>query len=206
MKTDGVKLVLVTLIVVCLGCIGVAGMILVADTIVDTLWYTVIIALVSLVAGAIVASRMEGLTELSNRFANFGIAAVGIFILLFAGVAAVNYSTAEFDVLGERASVTVTRKFTETKHHTYRNGRHGYTRGAPYKVYCLELDLPTVGERKFETFKSNYDQVSTGDTVTIGISRGCLGMRVVNSASIRPLHPRKPKLRRRCRFFGTTPD
>lgn len=195
--------VLLICFIVFLFVVGVFGWIMLRETIVSTGLYLGIIAIPAVIAGVIIGMRMGRVTGFTNTLINILFTAVSIWILIGSGLIALNFFTARSSE-GEMERAIIEKKFTQTRYRTERNGRHGVSRGAPYKVYNLRLYHPAVKNRTFEVSKPVYDAVSKEDTVLINISRGCLKMRVMDIHHLKPLHPRKKKSTRRCKFFGTS--
>lgn len=94
-----------------------------------------------------------------------------------------------------RMDMTVERVYTETRYHTKRVGRRTYSRGAPYKVYRIDITTPDGRSRGFDVKKKIYDRVSKGDTIELDVYRGILGMTVFNAGDIH-LKPEMTKERK----------
>lgn len=86
-------------------------------------------------------------------------------------------------------SGTVTRLFTETRHHTRRVTRRYYVQGPPYKVFRMTADLPGIGKKSMDIKKNQYDRLIIGDTVRLEIEKGLLGITTYNPKSLKlPKH------------------
>ena len=142
-----------------------------------------IIGFISLVTGVVMANRWEKITRIRHYILNFGIHVVVFGLILSFMVLLINYTTAGLSKVPP-TEVTVEKKMTKTRYRSKRVGRRSYTRGEPYNVYFLELDIPERGEHSFQVSKSVYSSVKKGESATIKISRGALGMSVIDPNSI----------------------
>lgn len=98
------------------------------------------------------------------------------------------------------ADVVVARCYRETRYHTRRVSRRVYTRGAPYYVYCVEIDVNRDNRCTLEIPKKKYDRIYKGDTLRVDIKRGLFGMDVIDPATLKVSPDRlkkKPKGKRR---------
>lgn len=105
------------------------------------------------------------------------------FPLLLCAALTVNLFTADKNPVNTEA--VVERVYTETRYHTKRVSRKVYTRGAPYTVYCVEIQFPEGERRHFDIKKKVYNRLSKGDTVSVDVKKGALGMRVFNGSEMR---------------------
>lgn len=83
----------------------------------------------------------------------------------------------------EQIATEVTRVYKETRYRTKRVSRRVYTRGAPYKAYRMEIEIPGKGRRSLDISKKIYDRVMKGDTIGINVFTGPLGIRMFESGS-----------------------
>lgn len=81
--------------------------------------------------------------------------------------------------------VVVTRVYREQHYKTKRVGRRTYTRGAPYWVYCMDVELADGRMKTVSISKKRYRQVDKGDTVGLATRRGIAGIDVIAPANIR---------------------
>jgi hypothetical protein len=104
------------------------------------------------------------------------------FPLLLCTALTVNLLTADKNPVNTKA--VVEKVYTETRYHTKRVSRKVYTRGAPYTVYCVEIQFPEGKKRHFDIKKKVYNRLSKGDTVSVDIKKGALGMRMFNGSEM----------------------
>lgn len=110
--------------------------------------------------------------------------AVAVTVICLFGYYLVNYLTARQAPL-RFDDVLVTNVYRERHYKSKRVSRRVYTRGAPYWVYCMDIELAD-GRRKSVTIsKKRYKQVDAGDTVELATRRGIFGKDVVFPANIR---------------------
>ena len=153
----------------------------------------------------LIGRRWKSLSGINTSIINI---IIGALIICVSGAGAfltTNFIGVDRSVVQQR-DVVIADRSQATRYKTRRVSRKVYARGAPYKVYFVTLDIPSVGKRKMEVTKSVYDRVRSNDTASIAISRGMLGWPVIITDSIRPKHPHPQghKSQRRCRFFGTS--
>lgn len=139
---------------------------------------------------------------------NFAVNTIVMTLLLSDLYLGVNYFAADREEM-PRQEATISRRYTKTRHRTRRVSRRVYAQGEPYKVYFLELqpvgDANITPGREIEVTKTLFDKCAKGDTATIAVGHGRLGLDIIDTHSIKLLHPRaKYGPRRRCRFVGTS--
>lgn len=81
--------------------------------------------------------------------------------------------------------VVVTRLFTETRHHTRRVTRKYYVQGPPYKVYRMTFEIPEYGKKSMDIKHKQYASLIVGDTVSIEIKKGILGITTFDPKSLK---------------------
>lgn len=128
---------------------------------------------------------------------------VALSALLSAVILSVNYFCARNEnFISEK--VIVEEKIRKTEYTSRRISRRVYTRGNPYYVYEVELRFLSPDfagkDKTVRISKKLYDSVRRGDTATVSLGHGALGMPVFNDRTLTPLHPRK-KIRK-SRFPG----
>lgn len=84
----------------------------------------------------------------------------------------------------QKARASVTRLYTQTRHQTKRVSRKHYTQGPAYKVYFMEFDIPEIGTKDVECSHTDYKRLMKGDTVTLTVGTGLLGLRYIDPKSI----------------------
>ena len=100
-------------------------------------------------------------------------------LVLSALLLGVNYLGVEYGSLPQEKAVVV-RKYSETRYHSKRVGRRTYSRGAPYKVYKMEVEFADGLKRDFPLVRERYGRIHKGDTILVGRGRGILGMPVID--------------------------
>ncbi len=142
-------------------------------------WWPV--ALVSAVVGAALSRVMSGfwmwLTDTSSRW--FGVvcgmvAMTGVAMLSFYGTNA----WAADETVTVQASVE--RRYTQTRYHSRRVGRRTYARGAPYKVYKVEVRLPDGQLTTFDVGFERYNRARKGKQIPVELTHGLWGADVVS--------------------------
>ncbi len=155
------------------------------ETFVNLWLFWGIILFVSVGTGLILGQRWSKVTKVSNFALNLGVHVVVFALFIAAAVLIVNYTTANLDSVPE-TKVLVEKKYTKTRYRSKRVTRKTYTRGEPYKVYFIDLEIPHLGERSFEVPRKVYTSLSTGDTATVRLGRGLLGLPVLDASSASP--------------------
>lgn len=185
--------------------LGGTVMWLMSQTVVNLPLFIGVIVVIAAGSSAVLAKRWERVTGIRNYVVNFLVNLVVAGLVLSALVLGINYTTAD-TFSNEPELVTISRKYTKTRYKSKRVGRRHYTRGEPYKVYFLELEIPDIGSRQIEVSHKLYGSVRDGDTLTLRTGRELLGMEVTDTKTLTPLHPRTKTGGRkgRCRFFGTS--
>lgn len=118
------------------------------------------------------------LTGSESVWINFPAHAVFFTGMVLFAIYALNYYCADPATAHEEQAV-VARRYTKTRHRTERVGRRGYRQGAPYKVYFIELDFPGGRSKDMELSRSQYVSRHKGDTVTLSLREGLLGLTVI---------------------------
>ncbi len=112
------------------------------------------------------------------------IQAVAVTVICLFGYYLINFITAQqapvrFD------DVLVTRVYREKHYKSKRVGRRHYTRGAPYWVYCMDIELADGRQKSVTISQRRYKLVDAGDTVGLASRRGIFGKDVIAPANIR---------------------
>lgn len=181
---------------------GISSML--ESTMINTWLFFGIVAFVAAATGTVLHRPWGKLTGTDRFYVNFPLHVVVSGIVLSAALLMGNYFATDFDRLPcER--VIVEKRITKTRYKTKRVTRRTYTRGAPYKVYYLEISLPGGEHKEVYVPKKLYDKARKGDTATVRIGRGALSFPVFNPHSLELLHPHlKKKKASRCKYFGTS--
>ena len=78
----------------------------------------------------------------------------------------------------------VTRIYSETRHTTRRVSRRTYVQGDPYKVYFAEVCLPSGRLKSISINNRQFRRLHKGDTITLKIGRGALGLPVIRRRGV----------------------
>ena len=106
------------------------------------------------------------------------IQAVAVTITCLFAFFLVNFLTAQKAPV-QFQDVIVTRVYREQHYKTKRVSRRVYTRGAPYWVYCMEIELADGRHKTVTISKKRYKQVDKDDTVGLATRRGIAGIEVI---------------------------
>lgn len=174
------------------------------STMVNTWIFFGVIGALGAATGTVLHRPWGKLTGSRKFYLNFPLHVVVFTVVMSAALLMGNYFATDFDKLPVER-VIVENRLTKTRYHTKRVTRRTYTRGAPYKVYYLEISLPDGKRKEVYVKKSVYDKARKGDTATVRIGRGALSLQVFEPRSFRLLHPHvNKKSSSRCKFFGTS--
>lgn len=181
---------------------GISSML--ESTMINTWLFFGVVAFVAAATGMVLYRPWGKLTGIDRFYVNFPLHVVVSGIVLSAALLMGNYFATDFDRL-PRERVIVEKRITKTRYKTKRVTRRTYTRGAPYKVYYLEISLPGGEHKEVYVPKKLYDKARKGDTATVNIGRGALSFPVFNPHSLELLHPHVNKKKTsRCKYFGTS--
>lgn len=75
--------------------------------------------------------------------------------------------------------VVIERKFTQTRYRTRRINRRTTGRGAPYKVYYVDLTMPDGSLKTLQMPKDNYLKLRSGDEAEVTLAKGLFGVTVI---------------------------
>ena len=111
------------------------------------------------------------------------IASTGLFMGLILGVNYFGRNTS--DSVTVRAEVI--KVYSETRYRMKRIARNRYTRGEPYQVYFMDVQLPNGSEckksislQRYNRFAwSNYKHRIRPDSVDLRLTKGAFGMKVI---------------------------
>lgn len=115
------------------------------------------------------------------------IAAAGLFLALILGVNYFGRNTS--DSVTVRAEVV--KVYSETRHRMKRVARNRYTQGEPYKVYFMDVRLPdgreckrSVSLQRYNHYaRSNFRHRESPDSVNLILTKGALGMTIIERES-----------------------
>ncbi len=157
-------------------------------------WILLLLTLVVTVPLALPLRRFwRWLTQRDSIAVNLLCHIIIVYPLLLCTALIVNMACAENH--GEKIRVKTTRLYTETRYHTKRVSRKVYTRGAPYTVFCIEIEMPDGSHRNFDIKKKKYDSIDVGDTVAIPVRSGALWLDVLDPYALE--YTKKAKKRKR---------
>ena len=174
------------------------------STMIDPWAFFGVVVALGVASGTVLHRPWGKLTGSGKFYLNFPLHVAVFTIVMSAALLTGNYFATDLDRLPTER-VIVENRLTKTRYHTKRVTRRTYTRGAPYKVYYLEISLPDGKRKEACVKKSVYDKARLGDTATVNIGRGALSFPVFDPHSLKLLHPHvNKKSAPRCKFFGTT--
>lgn len=196
MKTVMKYVRIVLAVVVLLAIVGWT-MMLYKDAVIE--WW--IVPAVTLVVGAATGLHMwrmwRWLTGDDGKWLNYACHVVVTAIMLSWMFFAAN------DLLADRSterleSGVVKGHYREERRKTRRVGRRYVATGEKYYVYKLRIELES-GESKFITVNTQrYSRVHNGDSLTVPVMDGLLGITVIHTDSIK--FKTRPKARRKSRL------
>lgn len=136
----------------------------------------------------------QRITGNGNSLLNYVLHTVMVSLVICSGLYLANRLWATDD--GTTADATVTKLYSETRHHTRRVGRNRYVRGEAYQVYFATLRFGNGAECDIPVDYSRYRRMRAGDDVAVGVLHGALGYDVLNPSEIgytprRSARPRK---------------
>lgn len=99
----------------------------------------------------------------------------------------------------------VTGHFREERHRTRRVGRRYVATGEKYYVYRLQVKLPSTDPKMISVTYDRYRNVRDGDSVTVPVRDGFLGVTLLEVDSMKfQAHP-KVRKKSRLKYFGRRP-
>lgn len=191
---------------------GVAFLIFLAGGVVFMLDCTVVnpwllfgvIGVMAVISGGAAWPLWSKLTSTRKVYINFPVHVIVFTIIAAAIFLFTNYFAADYTAYPP-AKASIERVYWQQRYRTRRVSRRTYVRGAPYKVYFLDIALAEDGTvKKVPITKTKYDLAHKGDSVELNIGKGFFGCRVINESSLKLLNPRSNKKSRRCKFVGTS--
>ena len=120
-------------------------------------------------------SVITGTKRLPVNIACHLVAATGLFMSLLLGINFWGRNVAETKT--ERISIT--NVYSEERHRSRRVGRRYITNGEAYKVYYIDVDLPGGYSKSMQVSPSKFRNYHKGDSVTVKLTPGALGMTIV---------------------------
>lgn len=189
--------VLIGVILLLLGGIGA----ILEVTIVNTPMLCAGVTLFSLFISPVIGNRWQWLTQTRSKAINWSLNVVVCSIMGIAAVLMVNYFGKSEGSLHPTPAV-IERCYKETKYQTRRVSRKVSVRGAPYKVYRLEIRIADHF-KNIKVDKKMYDEAAKGDTLYLDYGRGALGIDIIDKDGAWLNTPRV-KRKSRCRGIYTT--
>lgn len=211
LKTIGLWLG-VTLLILLAGAVWV----MLEYTLVNTWIFLGCILMISCVLTSLCHKLRRLPAIFSNKALNLITTTLILFVIISGATLTANYFTADFDHEPPTKAI-IERKYQQTRHRSRRSGRHSYEQGESYQAYFVDLRLLSPADStltqnhtqslkqtsmqgknntlKIELTRKPYSKIHKGDTATVSISKGILGLRVISPATLHPLHPHKAKTR-----------
>lgn len=150
------------------------------------LWGMTLGSLTVIIAGSVFLAALSGLpiynkwrvitgtSRLSVNILCHLVSATGFFMSLLLGI---NYwGRHSDDTKTER--VAVVRVYSEEHYRSRKVGRR-YVKGEPYKTYYIDVSLPGGYEKPMTVKPEKFRSYHTGDSVTVKLTPGALGMPIV---------------------------
>lgn len=170
-------------VAIVLFCVAGSRVIL-SETLVEWWMPVACVAVVTVAAGVPMMRVWPRLTGRRNAVISWLCQLIIVGPVLLCIVLTANMACAS-DSSAVTVDVLVSRCYRETRYHTRRVSRRVYTRGAPYYVYCVDLDVDGRRRCTLEIPKKKYDRIYKGDTLRVDIKRGMLGMSVIDPATLK---------------------
>ena len=95
--------------------------------------------------------------------------------------------------------------FREERHRTRRVGRRYIANGEKYYVYKLEVQLEDGQKKMLDVPYSRYNNVRNGDSISVPVLDGLLGVTVMETDSLKYHTRPKAKRKSRVKYFGRKP-
>lgn len=192
------RAILATIVcLVSLGCYGFS-ITLHHDTLINGWWPLGISAAVAIITSLWGWQLWKWLTDMRAVWVNcivHIIVTTSVLLLLFYSI---NY-------YGSRPSSEITRdveitsRYYKIHHHSNRTGRHSYSRGAPYKVYFIQITFPSGRTKDLQLPYSEYRRLHKGSHLSLQLQRGFFGIPVIknlhHSIADHPAPTPRPRLR-----------
>ena len=141
-------------------------------------------AVAGLLLGIVTRRAFGLLTGFASRAVNYATASAVCAGVVLASLYAVNFFCSSASTLHEEC-VPVERLYTETRHHTKRISRRTYGRGEAYKVYFAEIRFADGRRKSISVRAEQYRRLHVGDTLTLRLEEGALGMAVLTRRGLR---------------------
>jgi len=164
-----------------LALLGIGGSAAALNYLLTAWWIPITVVLIMTVMLALPMRRLwQWITGTYNTAINLLCHILFTLPLLLCAILTVNLATSGKDAQATEA--VVEKVYTETRYHTKRVSRKVYTRGTPYTVYRVEIKFPQGMKRHFDIKRKLFNQLMKGDTVSVNVSKGALGMKVFNGS------------------------
>lgn len=164
------------------------------DTIVEwwkPLWISLVIAtLPGLALGRLLEVGDMGL----NRVACYCCGVVAMMSVVTGSFYMLNYFGADSDSL-ETVDAEVSRRYSEQHYQVRRVSRYATSRGRPYHVYYIGLDIPGKGEKVLQVTLERYNKIKKGASMSIDVESGLFGVPVMKEVrKVKPSTKAKRKV------------
>lgn len=135
----------------------------------------------------------QSLTNSTNVLINGIAQTVSMIGLLMATFYVINYATSRTNP--EQHEHGVAQKvYWEQRYRTRRISRRTYTKGEPYKVYFIDVELNSGKKKSIELTYRQYKKYHKGDSLDIPIREGAFAP-VLDRIHILPAKKKSPKIR-----------
>lgn len=78
-----------------------------------------------------------------------------------------------------KEKVEVVKVYREKHYQSKRVSRRTWTRGAPYYMYYIRVDVPGSRQKDLSVTLAQYNRIHKGDSVTLTLAKGLLGIPVI---------------------------
>ena len=182
--------------IVCLAALGCFGLsvALQHDTLING-WIPVSVAAVLGIGTSFMGWKLWiWLTDSRNMWINAAVHAILAAGVLLAAFYSINYWGRDDDT-SHIEKVKVTSRYYKLHHRTERNGRRSYSRGAPYKVYFIQVTFPDGRTKDLQLPYSEYSRLRKSDIIDIELATGFFRIPVISHLTL--THPDPEVARRR---------
>lgn len=180
-RNAGSTVIAVVLLLACIILYGAAAG-LQSLSISSPLWPWLISIVAALPTGWAARRLMSRASGFANSYVNALLAAIlacAVYIFAIYGINALTARSAE----PRSIDVGVEKVYTKTRYHSKRVRRNRYTRGEPYKVYYMMVELPGGAQKELSLTRSEYSRYRRGDRIRLTARRGIFGITVVDRDS-----------------------
>lgn len=118
------------------------------------------------------------LTSAKRFIINFPIHLIGVTVIFGFLILAINYTLSDIRTRTV-VNAEVCSRYTKTRYHTKRVGRHYTAKGNPYKVYYIEIEFPDGRKKESGVTLSQYNRIKKGTQLRVVVENGFLSMPVM---------------------------